>query len=860
VKPDANTRGGVSGYSLLAYGFLGLFVLAVLGAVVTTAYRDRASQLELQLQRAKGNALIFEDQISQTLQLIENTVRTLPEVSDLALDRSPPEDLSRLLKRMQFSQAAVRSLSVMTEAEGVRASSNPANVGQYLDLQDFRPGDRGDAETSVLRIGPAWQGRDLADGRPSYAAMPVEADQAYFIPMALRLGNKANAVWVVVALNPDYLLDRQSRYIQADTDQFQMARLDGAVLVSTQSSAVGTAFAQPALLSRIQAVEVGTSEDEQLTAFRTSMRYPFFITVDVGRNAILADWKRKTTLTLASTLAALMAVVLITLLLMRRIRANEDAERLQQGTIRKLSQAMEQSPTGILIMNAEGLVEYCNPFFCTLSGYTAADMLGKQPYFLDAGYTAPETFKTLQTTLVAGQIWSGEFVQRHRDGHEFTVSAVMAPLRDDTGRITHYISSEHDISAQKTLQRDLEVARDKAESATRAKSEFLANMSHEIRTPMNGVIGMTGLALDTDLDSKQRHYLNTVKSSAESLLVILNDILDFSKIEAGKLEIERIPFDLSKLMDDVGIAMEFRTSKKGLTLACDLAPDLPAMVVGDAGRIRQVLVNLFDNALKFTRQGGITLRAQVGARKAGECELHWSVSDTGVGIAPEKQKLIFAAFAQADASTTRQYGGTGLGLAICARLVELMGGRIWVESNLGQGSTFHFTVRLGQVLASAAALPRPAVALPGSGSGPLAGAKPNAAHVNRPLLVMLVEDNAINQLVATSLLNKWGHTVVLAENGQESLDLYPTRAWDAILMDMQMPVMGGLEATAGIRSVEPADHHVPIIAITANAMDTDREACLAAGMDDFLAKPLNAADLQTMLEHYCPTLQNSQEF
>jgi CheY-like chemotaxis protein len=231
-----------------------------------------------------------------------------------------------------------------------------------------------------------------------------------------------------------------------------------------------------------------------------------------------------------------------------------------------------------------------------------------------------------------------------------------------------------------------------------------------------------------------------------------------------------------------------------------------------------------------------------------------------VGIAPEKQQLIFAAFSQADASTTRQYGGTGLGLTICARLVELMGGRIWLESQLGQGSTFHFTVRLGLVLASAAALPRPAVALPGSGSGPLAGAKPNAPHVNRPLLVMLVEDNAINQLVATSLLKKWGHTVVLAENGQESLDLYPTRAWDAILMDMQMPVMGGLEATAGIRSVEPADHHVPIIAITANAMDTDREACLAAGMDDFLAKPLNASDLQTMLEHYCPTLQNSQEF
>ena len=377
-----------------------------------------------------------------------------------------------------------------------------------------------------------------------------------------------------------------------------------------------------------------------------------------------------------------------------------------------------------------------------------------------------------------------------------------------------------------------------AESANRAKSEFLANMSHEIRTPMNGVIGMTDLALELAHDPTQKHYLSTAKSSADALLVILNEILDFSKIEAGQMQLEYLPFDLRSAVQGALPSIAGRLAKKGLTLDCELDADLPLSVEGDAGRIRQILLNLCDNAIKFTKQGGVTVRL-TGKRQPGQrYEAHFCVTDTGVGIAADKRSLIFEAFSQADASTTRQFGGTGLGLTICSRLVELMDGRIWVESELGQGSSFHFTVTLAysdkaawaEVASASTAAPTTAAA--------------------RKLSVMLVEDHQVNQMLATTLLKKWGHEVVLAENGQIAVDLFPTRRWDIVLMDMQMPVMNGLEAAALIRSSEPAGTRVPIIAVTANAMESDREATKAAGMDDHLAKPFNSAALADILARY----------
>ncbi len=623
-------------------------------------------------------------------------------------------------------------------------------------------------------------------------------------------------------------------------------------------------------------------------------------------------------------------------------------------------------------------IPYVSPAFEQVWGRTR-ESLYKNPFsWVESIH--PDDRERAQALLlrqIQGERVLREYRIRTPEGQEKWIRDRAFAIRDQAQKMVRVVGIAEEITEQKIYEAELIHAREAADVANQAKSEFLANMSHEIRTPMNGIIGMTELTLDTELDSTQREYLNAVKDSADALMTVIDDILDFSKIEAGKLDLDPVAFSVRRCVGQAMKTLSVRAHEKDLELACSIPPDLADVVIGDAGRLRQVVLNLAGNAIKFTERGEVVLRVQMESLDADAMTLHFTISDTGIGIPLEKQKLIFQPFAQADTTTTRKYGGTGLGLSISARLIEMMGGRIWVESEVGKGSSFHFTAHFmraastvspgitadarilrdrrvlivddndtnrqilrktleywrmqcettpnaetalallhrakeasmpfglmivdcqmpevdgfmlvdevrrsaefadlatimltsggqrgdGQrckALGIAAYLIKPVLQselldalLSALGSHPATiEAVPRARYARpehgKPLRVLLAEDNVVNQRLAMRILEKQGHTVVLADDGLKALAALEQGHFDLVLMDIQMPFMDGVEATKTIREKEKASgYHIPIIAMTAHAMSGDRQRFLESGMDGYVSKPVHQEELFEAIE------------
>ncbi|MDA0284768.1 MAG: response regulator [Planctomycetota bacterium] len=632
-------------------------------------------------------------------------------------------------------------------------------------------------------------------------------------------------------------------------------------------------------------------------------------------------------------------------------------------------------------MDSEGTIINWNPQAEVIFGWKSEEALGRTL----ADTIIPQQFREAHTTGLERFLKTGEgkVIQKrleltalHKSGREFPVEVTISPIRDEHSCI--FSAFVHDISNRKQAEKELRESKESAEAANQAKSDFLANMSHEIRTPMNAVIGMTELVLDTELTQSQHEYLGMVRDSADSLLTLINDILDFSKIEAGKLELESAVFSIRDVLGDTLRSLAVRAHREELELACHIDPTVPDSLIGDASRLRQIVVNLVGNAIKFTQQGEVIVHVDVDQQDDQSVQLHFAVADTGIGIPREKLGTVFLAFEQADSSTTRQYGGTGLGLTICSRLTRLMHGTIWVESELGSGSTFHFSAQLGisteppkppsrrvvqgsrvlivddnatnrlildemltnwgivtscvESVDEAIAELRQAraagqsydlvlsdVHMPDKDGFTLAaelrsdkdlvdavimmltsGDRPGdvqlcrefgvSSYIRKPikqselfdslvaalsidgtddslpvgvtnstqqaitlpaLRVLLAEDSVVNQKLALALLRKWGHSATVANNGKEAVELASRELFDAILMDVQMPELDGLQATRQIRQAEiGTTRHIPIIAMTAHAMKGDRELCLDSGMDDYVSKPVRPWQLLNALSQF----------
>lgn len=522
------------------------------------------------------------------------------------------------------------------------------------------------------------------------------------------------------------------------------------------------------------------------------------------------------------------SVVLIVLGMVYVALGNRKMRMAAEEQNRKIFKAVEQSPASIMITDAEGRIEYVNPKFTELTEYSFEEAKGSTPSILKSGNTDDAVYRSLWDTILAGNEWHGEFLNRKKSGGSYWESVVVSPVKNSAGEITNFVGIKEDITDKKRVMKELEAARLTAESATEAKSIFLANMSHEIRTPLNAIIGLSDLALKTELTLKQADYIRKVKNAGASLLSIVNDILDFSKVEAGKIELENIEFELDSVLENIVTVVFQKAEEKGLEFLLHVASDVPAVIKGDPLRLGQVLINLVNNAIKFTEEGEVELSVRLIRKIDDKAEIAFAVRDTGVGLFEEQKNRLFAAFAQADGTTTRKYGGTGLGLSISRKLTELMGGSIKVESEYGKGSTFSFS----------------AVFETGTAVAPWL--KYGQEHL-KDMKFLVVDDNSSARQIIMEILQNLDFEPDEAGSAEDALIMIKehdaSEPYKIVLMDWKMPDMNGLEAAGIIANDHKIKNKPYVILVTAFGRELDRKTVELHGAHGSILKPVTASSL-----------------
>ncbi|HEV2677660.1 MAG TPA: ATP-binding protein [Aliidongia sp.] len=700
-------------------------------------------------------------------------------------------------------------------------------------------------------------------GRPVQSKTKAE----WVIPVTRRINHPDGSFAGVVLATVDmsYFQRFYDTFGIGDHGAILVASVEGTLLARRpfevanigRSMLQGTIFNQylphaPSGFAEMRSVADGV---ERLTSYRRTEAYPLVVAVALAKDEVLAGWRADAWRHGFGVALLVAALVILGFRLSRQIAlrtamqleaeaamaaATTTAAALLESQLR-LQSILDHAPVAISLKDREHRYVVLNRQYEEWFGFTQEQLIGHRLSERHPGRELAIQIEAIEDQVLStGTTQVTEVQEADMGGSPRWFLITKFPVRDRAGAIVGLGTFNIDISARHRAEQALQEAKDVAEEANRAKSDFLASMSHEIRTPMNGIIGFVDLLLDTPLAQEQRYRATLIKDSAKSLLAILNDILDISKIEAGKLELESIPMNVASVVDGALSIVRTEALAKGLSLSSDLPPDLPAWILGDPARLRQILLNLLSNAVKFTKSGGIDIMVSAEWGAAGERQLRFAVTDTGSGIAAERHHLLFQNFSQVDRSITRRFGGTGLGLAISKRLVKAMCGEIGVESELGTGSTFWFTIALR-------AAQSPALVKDNAKPAPFESAR-----------ILVADDLLMNQLVVEGLLTVAGHRVTIVDDGAAAVEAVRAQSFDLVLMDMEMPVMDGVTATEAIRRLDSRAGRIPIIALTANAMPSEIARCRAAGMNDHLTKPVDRDLLMAVVAKWSAAFRASR--